>query len=172
MPVRSKSSSDQPKIIMGIDPGLEGAIGFIKGNDAEVHSMPNYHIVKQAKTAKGNNKKETALDIDGIIALIKSYPVSEAYIEKQNPQPKNGVASCFRSGKMYGTLITILHMLNIRFTEIAPVTWKKAIMKDMGKEKDASIIRCKQLFPEVPLPHKGDHHKAEALLIAEYGRRS
>ena len=47
------------------------------------------------------------------------------------------------------------------------------MMADMGKDKDASRLRAIQLFPVVAnrLDRKKDDGRAEALLLAEYGRR-
>ena len=47
-------------------------------------------------------------------------------------------------------------------------------MNGQGKEKDASVYRAQQLFPLAQLvgPRGGKYDgRAEALLIAEYGRR-
>lgn len=55
----------------------------------------------------------------------------------------------------------------------SPQRWKKEMMADMGKDKDASRLRAIQLFPVVAnrLDRKKDDGRAEALLLAEYGRR-
>ena len=73
-------------------------------------------------------------------------------------------------GVGYGIWIGILAALNIPYTEVHPVTWKSKIMAGMGKEKDASIARAKQLYPTADLSLKKHHGRADALLIAHFGR--
>ena len=47
------------------------------------------------------------------------------------------------------------------------------MLADMAKDKGASLLRAKQLFPQcaAQLQLVKDHNKAEALLIAAYGQR-
>ncbi|MBI5193836.1 MAG: hypothetical protein HZA08_10530, partial [Nitrospirae bacterium] len=40
-----------------------------------------------------------------------------------------------------------------------------------GKDKGSSIIRVKQLYPDMKLIRKKDHNKADAVLIGLYGLR-
>jgi len=55
---------------------------------------------------------------------------------------------------------------------VVPVRWKKSMMPDATKEKDASILRVKQLYPQEAhqFKRKKDHGRADALLIAAYGK--
>ena len=42
------------------------------------------------------------------------------------------------------------------------------MMHDMPKEKEASIMRVGQLYPDLVLGRKKDHGIADAILIAKY----
>lgn len=53
------------------------------------------------------------------------------------------------------------------------VSAKKEMLAGRGKEKDASRLRALELFPHLQeeLKLKKHHNRADALLIAEWGRR-
>ena len=58
--------------------------------------------------------------------------------------------------------------LSVEYQLIHPKTWKKELMHDMPKEKEASIMRVGQLYPDLVLGRKKDHGIADAILIAKY----
>lgn len=154
-------------IICGIDPGFTGAIAFIDNNgSASVVDMP---IVNTSKKGKASKKPE--LDSIGVFQVLYNVNPSHVFIEKAQTMPGQGISSAGRYMDVYGQLKGICIGLGLPYSLIHPRTWKKLIMSDMGKEKGESIVRSKQLFPSVDLSLKKDHGKADALLIAEYGRR-
>lgn len=101
------------------------------------------------------------------------------FIEKAQSFPKQGIASAFNYGDHFGQLQGILIALRIPYTLVAPGTWSKVMLsgtKEKDKPKDRNITAAQRLFPGVNLvadgcrkPHTG---MVDALLIAEYGRRS
>lgn len=148
--------------VIGIDPGFSGAIATLSttGEVVEVSDMP---IIKA---------KKDELDTQTIKDILSRFDVIHVYIEKAQAFPKQGCVSMFRYGKASGILEGIIIGLDIPYSLIAPQTWKKEIMRDMGKEKTASILRVNMLFPDLNIGNrKKDHGKADAILIAEYGRR-
>jgi hypothetical protein len=78
----------------------------------------------------------------------------------------------FGFGKGYGMWIGIVAALEIPYTLVTPQAWKKELMQGI-KDKDAGRLRAMQLFPAYNewLVRKRDIGRADALLIAEYGRR-
>ena len=78
----------------------------------------------------------------------------------------------FNFGKGFGLWLGILAGLGIPHTLVTPQAWKKEMMQGMG-DKDAARIRAQELFPHCvdSLSRKKDIGRADALLIAEYGRR-
>lgn len=156
-------------IICGIDPGFTGAIATIEDGQGYVIDMPIIKTVKKAKNGKTSTKSE--LDGVGVRSFLEKENPSHVFIEKAQTMPDQGVASSGRYMDSYGQIKGICIGLGLPYTLVHPRTWKKLIMHDMGKEKGESIVRAKQLFPSVDLPLKKDHGKADALLIAEYGRR-
>ena len=90
-------------------------------------------------------------------------------IEESQSMPGQGVRSMFTIGLGFGVWLGILAALELPFTRVRPALWKTAIGL-RGKDKEASRLRAQQLFPTADLRRKKDHGRAEALLLALYGR--
>ncbi len=156
--------------ICGIDPGFTGAIANIDADgNVNVIDMPVIVTLKKGKKGKTSNKNE--LDGVGVYQMLHIMAPEHVYIEKAQTMPGQGIASSGRYMDAYGQIKGICIGAGIPYTLVHPKTWKKVIMPDMGKEKGEAIVRVRQLFPQVELPLKKDHGKADALLICEYGRR-
>ncbi len=96
-----------------------------------------------------------------------------AYIERAQAMPKQGVTSMFNYGKGFGLWLGLLIGIGLPYTLVSPRRWKAAMLSDMPKDKGASILRAKQLFPQCAsqLQLVKHHNRAEAPLIAAYGQR-
>lgn len=158
-------------VTIGIDPGKTGAVAIRWPDDKwSIYDCPT------VKIKSGKSTKEFC-DPQGMAELLDLPPLIEggihAYIEKVGPMPGQGVTSMFRFGEGFGMWQGILAALKIPHTMVTPQRWKKETMQGMGKDKDASRIRARQLFPELcpQLNLKKHHGRADAILIAEYGRR-
>jgi len=149
------------KIICGIDPGFSGAICIIDDLKT-ILFLEDMPILKGAKAE---------LDEVLISNILSEYSVSDIYLEKAQTMPKQGISSAGRYMCSYGIVRGICVGKQISYTLVTPQRWKKYMCSDMPKGKDTSIIRAKQLFPQLQLPRKKDHGKAEALLIALWGLR-
>lgn len=172
-----------PKIVIGIDPGLTGAVARLgcthlncTGPDYEVWDAPTAKDGKHTVLLPVEMRKillEAALGIhtpnlehDLLVALD-----CIVFIEKVHSMPKQGVASSFNFGQGYGLWLGIIVGLGLRHEQVTPQRWQKEMLAGMQGGKDASIIRAQELFPDAPLSRKKDHGRADALLIAEHGRR-
>ena len=150
-----------PKII-GIDPGLSGACAVLEeGKFTTFFDTPIFKV---------GSKKE--YNINEMAKFLSSHITASVFIEKQLPIPRQSSQSTFKTGYGFGLWVGIITTLNLPYTIVHPKTWKKKMLKDMPKEKDASRSRAIQLFPNTAdhLNLKKHHDRAEALLLAEYGR--
>jgi crossover junction endodeoxyribonuclease RuvC len=98
-----------------------------------------------------------------------------ACVEKVGAMPGQGVTSMFNFGKSAGFIEGVLSALLIPYQLIPPAKWKREFSL-IGKDKQASIITCRKLFPELDLKRTercrtDSDGKAEALLLAEWARR-
>ena len=154
------------KLIVGIDPGMSGAIAVLAVPEFSVIFLEDLPVVEV-----GGRKELELVEIrDWLEDDIDS--VAHVFIEKAQAMPGQGITSTGRYMKSFGELIGICVGLHIPYTLVHPTSWKRALLKDMSKGKGASIHRALQLFPSLSLPRKKDHGKAEALLIAYYGAKS
>ena len=147
-------------IYIGIDPGKNGGIAYIKGSEIYVKPYSNDNLMD-------------------VCEKMTSYSVSQSepckcVLEKVNAMPGQGVVSMFNFGQNFGFIQGALTTRYIPFELVPPQKWKKEF--SVTSDKNTSIEVCKRLFPNVNLKAtercKKDHDgMAEALLIAEYGRR-
>lgn len=161
-------------IYIGIDPGLSGAVGVMDlgaGNtDPKLSVFDTPTALVEGETTK--RKYLTS----AMALLLKPYADRSdvlAVLENVHSMPKQGVASSFCFGEGKGMWEGILAAYNISTELVSPQRWKKEIMADQGKEKSAARFKAMQLFPSIADQFKLVKYdgRAEALLMAEYGRR-
>ena len=145
--------------IIGIDPGKSGGIAWIADGKPCVEKMP-----------------ETLADLWELIDGIKaeaSPPLgigetkAKAFIELVHSSPQMGVKSAFTFGNGFGHLEMALTAANIPFERVRPQKWQQAMGCMTKGDKNVSKRRAQELFPHLKITHA----TADALLIAEYGRR-
>ena len=150
------------KLIIGIDPGKTGAIASVLASEgALVDDMPIL------------GKRVNACEIFDMLEHMKITYDAVAFIERAQAMPKQGVSSTFNYGVGYGILLGVLQALKIPISqEVSPRVWKQEFGL-IGTDKEASRSKAVCLFPGLAgeLKLKKHHGRAEALLIAEYGRR-
>jgi hypothetical protein len=157
--------------ILGIDNGFTGAIAAV---DVDT-KRPVW--IKDMPILKVGDKDQ--IDTDAVGDLLAGSV--HVFIEKAQTMPAflkdkagniikvmQGASSSGRYMQASGIIMGACGALHIPRTLIAPVTWKKKMMPDMGKEKEASVWKCNQIFPGM-FKFKKDHNKADALLLALYG---
>lgn len=122
-----------------------------------------------------NDGKRDNYNLPEMAAIVKVFETytSVCAIEKVHAMPKNGSIGNFRLGYGLAVWEALVVSQRLRYKLVAPQTWKKVMMPDMPKEKEASRQRAHQLFPDLvgSLNLKKHHGRADALLIAEYLRR-
>lgn len=134
-----------PEFYLGIDPGMSGGIAFVSNELVEAHKMP-----------------ETERDTYDLVSKYAPC-IRFALIERVHSMPKQGVASSFKFGRNYGFLRGVLIATQVRFDEITPQAWQKAMGCMTGGDKNISKSKAQQLFPKL----KCTHAIADALLIAQ-----
>ena len=157
-------------MIIGIDPGLSGAIAILPaGGKLEIHDMPIKAIERG-----GKNKRE--IDCAALVSILRplvSGPVIGgpmwAVLERVGAMPGQGVTSMFSFGRSVGMIEGILAALAIPVSYVAPVKWKRAMQVPAGK--DGARLRASQMMPAYAAEWRLKKHdgRAEAALIALYG---
>ena len=162
---------------LGIDPGLSGGMALIGENGVIwVEDMPTITVKKGKKNQRFIDLVALRTLIVGALFVgIPPTPV-HAFIEKVSAMPGQGVCSMFKFGRGFGNIEAMIAAFEIPYTMVHPKTWQKEMLRDIpGDGKGRSVLAAQRLFPHVKLipvncrtPKDG---RAEALLIAEYGRR-
>ncbi len=84
--------------------------------------------------------------------------------------PRQGIASAFQFGVGFGSVLSVLQALHISLEFVTPAVWKRAY--GLSRDKHASLFKARLMFPTAELNLAKHDGRAEALLIAEYGRRT
>lgn len=142
---------------LGVDPGATGAVSIVSPSGCKVY---DFELLGKI------------IDVAHFRNLILPYK-SDAwvFIERAQSFPGQGISSAFNYGVTYGLLLGTVIGMGFPFTEVSPAKWKKAM--GINDDKDKSRSEACRIWPHMheELKRKKDHNRAEALLLAEYGRR-
>ncbi len=149
-------------LILGIDPGLDGAAAIIDTG------LPGYVETFDLPTI-GESTKRQIHEME-FLRLLGKYALDHAFIEYVVGRNTWGAGGSFRFGMAFGALRAIVAVRGIPFTLVTPQKWKK-FYGLKGGEKEQSRQRAIQLFPKSTelFTRKKDHQRGEAALIALYG---
>jgi crossover junction endodeoxyribonuclease RuvC len=144
--------------IIGIDPGDNGAVVCLFGSKQNIEIMPLSNI---------------GMDVFDFLCNCKKDDYYWAYIESVHTMPDQGIVSAGKFMESFGYIKGLLTASKIPWELVSPQKWKKELgciapkgsTKTQKKNIDKALAQ--RLFPEIKITHT----IADALLIAEYGRR-
>lgn len=141
--------------ILGVDPGVTGGLAFLYPATmaCEAHDIPSV---------------DGMVNAEQVLVLLRQHQPRLAMVERASSRPGQGVASTFKYGVAYGTILAAVALAGIPCHLVAPTKWKKHFGLDSDKEKSRALAI--RLFPGCGyFTRKKDHGRAEAALIARYG---
>lgn len=159
------------KWIVGIDPGLEGAIVVFNGRQMRCWEMP---LIESGKSRE--------VDFDGIHEIL--YEIKTSYGENVHIYLERavafsmGVTSAFNYGRGFAAIEIAIQVLGMSVTYLESNKWTKLIHAGIAKDlkaKAKSLIAVKRLYPklvkDLPRNRNGKLYDGfiDALLIAGYG---
>ena len=151
--------------ILGIDPGLSGAIAILENKKVlKIFDMP---VMAEGK----KNKKQ--LNSALLVSIIKNNTNSEedtaVVVEQVNAMPGQGVTSMFNFGQTFGAIKGVCAALNLPIFFVRPSKWKK-YFELINSSKDSSRTKVIEMYPSLSdqLSKKKDVNKSDAILIARY----
>ena len=163
---------------IGIDNGVSGAIAVITSSEVIAIELTPTVYVKGKTIPDEVMMRQMLVWAQAELGDADRYLPPQAFIEGVYLNP---TTSRVAIGSMYscqGVWRGICCGLEMPYTIVPPKEWQKGMLSGIpGKDTKArSILACKQLFPRTSLLRtvkcKVDHDgKADALMIAEYGRR-
>ena len=121
-------------IIIGIDPGISGAISVIENKKIlEVYDTPTMI------DGKKNKRQINSAQVSNIIKeRLKSGKEVVVVVEHVNAMPGQGVTSMFNFGQSFGVIKGICAALNLPIYFIRPTKWKKHF--NLIKTKDRKSV--------------------------------
>jgi hypothetical protein len=160
-----------PFTIIGIDPGKAGGIAVFP-------SMELPFTFKMPPTMRDLFDELSSLDqilIHAYLEHLHPMPAPKHDDDSNKRSYTRGTVSAFKSGVGYGALQMALTACDIPYEIVSAAKWQRVIGVTVPKGKTMTATQKKnmhkekaqQLFPNL----KVTHAIADALLIAEYGRR-
>ena len=151
--------------IIGIDPGLSGAIAVLDNNKVlKIYDMP---VMAEGK--KNKRQLNSAQLVNIIKENIEKHEEINVVVEQVNAMPGQGVTSMFNFGQTFGAIKGVCAALNLPIFFIRPSKWKK-YFELINSSKDSSRTKAIEMYPSIAdqLSKKKDVNKSDAILIARF----
>tara|TARA_B100001989_G_scaffold64330_1_gene43441 strand:+ start:149 stop:640 length:492 start_codon:yes stop_codon:yes gene_type:complete len=151
--------------IIGIDPGLSGAIAILKEN--KVLGLFDIPVMSEGK----KNKRQ--LNSAQLVRIIRENTLKDddvvVVVEQVNAMPGQGVTSMFNFGQTFGAIKGVCAALNLPIFFVRPSKWKKHF-ELINSSKDSSRTKAIEMYPSLSneLSKKKDVNKSDAILIARF----
>ncbi len=151
--------------IVGIDPGLSGAIAIIEDNKVVgIFDMP---VMAEGK--KNKRQLNSAQLVNIIKDNTKMNEEIVVIVEQVNAMPGQGVTSMFNFGQTFGAIKGVCAALKLPIFFVRPSKWKKHF-ELINSSKDSSRTKVIEMYPSLSnqLAKKKDVNKSDAILIARF----
>lgn len=172
-------TTPSPKLIIGVDPGLSGAIAVV-GVSSSGRVVPETATVCDMPLRREPGSSKDVVDLDALPCAARWLRDRRArfVMEHVGGRPGQSAPAAFQFGRAFGEVYAWAHGYyygSDRVSLITPLQWQGFV--GLGGEKDrkaASVALARTMFPNLHrdgmLPRSKDG-RADALLIAVgYGR--
>jgi crossover junction endodeoxyribonuclease RuvC len=157
------------KVVIGIDPGIHGAVAAIDAGNREVLYL------EDVPTFAAGGK--TMYDVNGMAEAIRRAALmgdAVATLEQSQAMPGQGSVSTWSTGRSFGLWEGVLGALGVAFSTVRPSYWTRRVLAGMpGEGKARSINFAAKMFPGCELIPPGCRKpkdgRADALCLAYYG---
>lgn len=149
-----------PPVVIGIDPGLNGAVAAIDNMTGDliwVEDMPTV-----------GHSKDRVVSPAHLADLLQPELVTVACVEIASTRPGLSVSAVLKTGTGYGMILGVIAALRMPVTYAQPARWKK----DLGLAADKHLSRklATETWPAMSptFARVRDDGRAEAALIARW----
>jgi len=166
-----EAKSNRP-LIIGIDPGLSGALAVVDLDSMKLVDMIDIPVFKKDSKARKQGYMEH-LDVHKLSQIVDIYApmTSLCVLEEPGAMPKQGLSSTFRFGHVCGAIHGVMAGHYMTVIPIKPSVWKPSLGLSSNKDdsrREASVaFRGFSWLWEL----KKHNDRAEAALLAIYGAR-
>ena len=150
--------------ILGVDPGLTGALAILNLKEGWLHNVID--MPTQKRGARSD------LDLLALAAFFGNHAhlIKYAVVEDVASAPKQGVVSMFTFGKVTGIVVGMIAAHYIPVYYVKPSVWK--FQMKLTSSKGLSVNKARTLWPDnADLFTRTKDGRAEAALIAYFGKR-
>lgn len=153
-------------IIIGIDPGITGAIAWF-AEDGKLVSVGDLPMIK-VKVGKGFRTQMVPSALADALATLPQDNV-HVFLEQVASRPGEGAVGAFSFGRGFGQIEGVLAGMLVPYTLVPPGKWKKALA--VPADKGQARMRACREFPAfaAQFARVKDDGRAEASLIGLYG---
>lgn len=155
-------------IVVGVDPGLTGAIAFLDSRGSMV--------VCDIPTVEVDGAGMVKRKVDGLALarLVREHcPVSDDALvvcEAVRAMPGNAIQTQGSLMRSLGAIEAVFEVLRFPVLMIQPQVWKRHF--GLKADKGESLRVARTLYPHcTAISRAKDHNRAESLLIAHYGQQ-
>ena len=130
--------------ILGIDPGLSGAIAILENKKVLcIFDMP---VMAEGK----KNKRQ--LNSAQLVNIIRENTIDNeeiaVVVEQVNAMPGQGVTSMFNFGQTFGAIKGVCAALGLPIFFVRPSKWKK-YFELINSSKDSSRTKVIEMYPSL-----------------------
>ena len=152
--------------VVGIDPGLSGAIAIIENK--KVLGLFEMPVMAEGKKNKRQLNSAQLVNIIKENTQINNEDIA-VVVEQVNAMPGQGVTSMFNFGQTFGAIKGVCAALQLPIYFVRPSKWKKHF-ELINSSKDSSRTKVIEMYPYLSsqLSKKKDVNKSDAILIALY----
>jgi hypothetical protein len=124
--------------VLGVDPGLHGALAILDGRDiVQFCAMP---------------LREGKIDAQALHSIVGQEELDLIVLEDAHSRPGEGVKSTFTSGLGYGRVMTILELMGVPMERPTPQKWQSTIARITGLSggddpKVRALAQARALWP-------------------------
>lgn len=165
---RTAPGSYGQDLILGIDPGLHGALALFDPTTSElkVFDVPTLNVGRAKAKKLIVDEYALARAIDDVAAQV-----GDVWLEQVGTRPGEGAVGAFSFGRTYGLIRGICTANFLPINDVTPQKWKGGL--GILADKDHARKRASEMLPRSAhlWPLKKHADRAEAALIAIYGAR-
>ena len=154
-------------IVIGIDPGLNGAVALLRPDTMKLERVIDIPTI---------GKKPRVVDITKLFLHLSDIEhVDETvicWLEEAWARPAQGVSSSFKCGRVIGNIEAVMVCHGFPIRTVTPAVWKRHFgLAAKGKTKHDSRAHATRMFPASAdlFSRVKDDGRAEAALVALYG---
>jgi crossover junction endodeoxyribonuclease RuvC len=155
-------------IVIGIDPGLDGAMAILKGESVTVVDLPTRAVNGGSVTRRVDGRALSRIVREHCSPGVPVVVCIEDLSAGGRDSSAQTVGSQYRTR---GTIEATIEILGLHPEPVMAQRWKKLF--GLTKDKKTALTVARELFPQVAddLKLAKHHNRAEALLIAQWARK-